>query len=513
MTTIEPPALRDYQLEAVRHLTKGRRDGHRRQLLVAPTAAGKTHIAAYMIDSAVKKGNKVGFLVDRRTLVSQTSKKLIEDFGLYHGIIRGRTHLHPELPVQVASMQTLERREVWPDWNFVFIDECHDIRRGIIERVIREKITAIGLTGTPTTRGLGRIYSNTVNVTTTNRLLEDGWLTPLLIYPGYEIDMENAPLTSHGEWSKNTASERGRRIVGNIVTEYVEKTNRIFGGPVKTLVFSADTDHGKEIEEAFAAVGLDFRQSSFRDSTDKTDRLTEGFTNDEFMGLISVDKFSKGYDLPSVQCLILARPYKRALARVIQELGRGMRLSPDKDQCLVLDPAGNTLGFADELADFFEHGMGSLDSRRWRDATRKEKEERKETLCSCGVVFLPGQRECANCGRVTRRRYSGVKVVPGELRHMDLDVVGKRRWMENRDWVWRQICLVALQWRKGNRSAAEPFARGMYKGMYGNWPGERKFTPASGRADGRVMRRVRYNLDEWRREQRAKKNKQKAKTA
>ena len=311
MTSIEPPALHDYQLEAVRHLTKVRLDGHLRQLLVAPTAAGKNHIAAYMIDGAIKKGNKVGFLVDRRSLVSQISEKLLNDFGLQHGIIRGRAHLHPELPVQVASMQTLERREVWPDWNFIFIDECHDIRRKIVERVIDEKITAIGLTATPMTRGLGGIYTNTVNVTTTNKLLEDGWLTPLLIYPGYEIDMNNTPLTSRGDWSNRTVSERGRRIVGNIVSEYVEKTNRIFGGPVKTLVFSADTDHGKEIEEAFAAVGLDFRQSSFRDSTKMTDKLTDGFKNDEFMGLISVDKFSKGYDSPTMQCLILARPYRR----------------------------------------------------------------------------------------------------------------------------------------------------------------------------------------------------------
>ena len=121
-----------------------------------------------------------------------------------------------------------------------------------------------------------------------------------------------------------------------------------------------------------------------------------------------------------------SKAIQKALARVIQELGLGMRLSPGKDRCLVLDFAGNTLGFADELADFFERGMGSLDNRKWRNATRKERGEREETLCGCGVVFLPGQRECANCGRVTRRRYSSVKVVPGELRHMDLDAVGKR---------------------------------------------------------------------------------------
>ena len=149
MTSIEPLALRDYQLEAVRNLTRGRLDGHLRQLLCAPTAAGKNVIAAYMIDSAVKKGSRVGFLVDRLPLVTQTSKKLLEDFGLQHGIIRGPTLLHPELPVQVASMQTLERRDVWPDWDFVFLDECHDIRRKIVERVIYLNLTAIGLTATP----------------------------------------------------------------------------------------------------------------------------------------------------------------------------------------------------------------------------------------------------------------------------------------------------------------------------------------------------------------------------
>ena len=500
---VQPPELRDYQLKSVAKLGEGLRAGHTRQLLSAATGSGKTVIAAHMLRGAAMKGSRVGFLVDRVNLVDQTSRQLVNEFGLYHGIIQGSPDIHPDLPVQVASMQTLERREEWPKFDLLFVDECHDIRRKIMGRIIEDNITTIGLTATPMTKGLGKIYSQIVTVTTTSKLLDDGWLTPLITYPAFEVDMTSRKPNRYGEWTQRDASEEGIKIIGDIVSEYIQKTNQFFGGPVRTLAFSADTKHGAEICRAFEEVGIDFRQSTFRDSDETTRELTKGFAGGEFTGLVSVDKFKKGYDLPSVECLILARPYRRSLASVLQELGRGMRLHPGKDFCLVLDFAGNTLGFREEISDFFAEGVYKLDSSRWKNVTRKERGERAEALCICGAVIMHGSKSCGGCGKPIRSQFSGVRVVPGELRRLDLTAAGSRRWIEDRTWTWEQCCAIALEWRDGDFKAARRTALGFYKGIYGDWPDGRRFKAANGKPDRRVVRRVRANNDAFKQQRRA----------
>ena len=57
--------------------------------------------------------------------------------------------------------------------------------------------------------------------------------------------------------------------------------------------------------------GYDFRQSSYRDSQDSTTEMVEGFRAGEFTGLVSVEKFVKGFDVPHVQCMVGARPLLR----------------------------------------------------------------------------------------------------------------------------------------------------------------------------------------------------------
>jgi Rad3-related DNA helicase len=70
--------LRPYQLESIERLRQGIRDGHRSQILCAPTGSGKTIIAAYLMDAAARKFNRVAFIVDRVNLVDQTSAVLEE---------------------------------------------------------------------------------------------------------------------------------------------------------------------------------------------------------------------------------------------------------------------------------------------------------------------------------------------------------------------------------------------------------------------------------------------------
>ena len=105
----------------------------RRVLLVAPTDAGKTVIAAAIILSWLAAGRRVLFLAHRRELINQASRKL-HDAGVDHGIVLAGYPTRPDVPVQVASIQTLHARAIrgramdLPDADLVVIDEAHRSR-------------------------------------------------------------------------------------------------------------------------------------------------------------------------------------------------------------------------------------------------------------------------------------------------------------------------------------------------------------------------------------------------
>ena len=79
--------LRDYQLNAIEALRQGIREGHRAQVLVAPTGAGKTVVASKLIEEAIKRQSRVWFICDRVSLIDQTSRMLAK-YGLEHGVIQ-----------------------------------------------------------------------------------------------------------------------------------------------------------------------------------------------------------------------------------------------------------------------------------------------------------------------------------------------------------------------------------------------------------------------------------------
>lgn len=302
----EQIVLRPYQLESIDGLRDGRRAGHRSQILMSPTGSGKSVIAAHLLREAARKYSKAAFIVDRVNLVDQTSA-LLDKYGIDHGVVQaGHWRWRPYERIQICSAQTIEKRGFFPDLNLLIVDEAHTTRKLTADLIKnRTDLTVIGLTATPFAKGMAEIYSNLVNVCTTNQLVADGFLVPLKMYAAKAIDMTGAKVVA-GEWADREIEKRGIEIVGDIVSEWVDKTNLHFGGPVKTIVFSATVDHGEELCRQFNAAGYNFQQVSYRDGSDETRRaLIEEFrkADSSIDGLISCEVFTKGFDVPDIRCL------------------------------------------------------------------------------------------------------------------------------------------------------------------------------------------------------------------
>lgn len=472
--------LRPYQAESVEALRDGIRLGVRKQILMSPAGSGKTEIAAYMTKAANALGKRVGFIVDRVVLCDQTSQRF-DLYGIEHGVMQsGHWRFRPYERVQVCSAQTLEKRGFPGGLDLLFVDEAHCLRKQTSEIIKRTDAVVIGLTATPFSNGLSELYQGVVNVTTTNRLIDAGFLVPIKAYAAKAADMSGAKVVA-GEWAESDIERRGTEIIGDIVAEWQDKTQKHFGGPAKTIVFSATVAHGEEICRQFNAAGYNFVQVSYKSgSSDDRHEIIERFKrpDSEIHGLVSCEIFTKGFDCPDVLVGVSARPYRKSLSSHIQQLGRVMRPSPGKSFGLWLDHAGNYLRFKDDTDGIFEHGMQKLDDGALDGKVRKEpeKKEKEEIACSCGYVLAPYMDRCPGCGKERIRR-NLVETMPGHMVEIGAES-NLPTYLRDKSAVWDQLCAYAAEHKGHDPDNARRFVAAKWMSWYGHFPQKRYAPPA-----------------------------------
>lgn len=412
-------SLRPYQADAVENMRECIRAGNRRILLVAGTGAGKTVIAAHLLQQASDKGSYAIFIVDRVALVDQTSD-VLDEYGIAHGIVQGiNDRWMPRENVQVCSAQTLARRSLPREPSLIIVDEAHCQYKATLDFMARYPDAAkIGLTATPFTKGMGQHWDDVVNVIPTRQLINDGFLIPPKIYIAKSPDDADFGLNSSGEFSDASAGAAGVQIVGDVVLEWISKTNAHFGGPAKTIVFSPTVEHGRELCAAFGAAGYNFQQISYldRSDTERAEKIGEFRRADSAIhGLVSCGVLTKGFDVPDVRVGISCKPYRKSLSSHMQEFGRVMRTCEGKQMAIWLDHSGNIERFGADMFDIWESGVGDLDHSSKRDSTprKRDQKDREKLVCpECSGALLGVT--CLCCGWEKPAR-SGIVNVVGEM--------------------------------------------------------------------------------------------------
>ena len=409
--------LRPYQEASLDKLRAGFASGHRAQVLYLATGGGKSELAIELLVATMEKGNRAAFVADRRVLVEQMSARL-DKYGVDHGVMQaGHWRFRPHLPIQVCSAQTLEKRGNFPGLSLVIVDEAHVTRQQTVRFIQNNTgIKAIGLTATPFTKGLGKTYTHVATAVTTQELVNDGYLVPLRYFVAKEIDMTGAKVVA-GEWSEKDASERGIKITGDVVAEWIKKTHEIYGGPRKTIVFCAGVAHGQDLSEKFNAAGYNFLSISYRDDDEfKREAFKEFAKPDSSIhGLIATDILTRGFDVPDTDICVMARPFTKSFSSYVQQIGRVMRPFAGKEFGVVIDHAGNVLRFREDWERIYGDGVDALDDgleKPRKEPTVKEKEAAKCPKCS---HLWPGNADvCPCCGHVRERR-NEVMQVAGEV--------------------------------------------------------------------------------------------------
>lgn len=435
-------------------------DGDHLFLLGDFTVTHNTELAISMLNAASQKLSRSAMILDRIVLCDQTSTRL-DKYGIDHGVMQSKHwRYRPHERIQVCSAQTIEKRGSFPGLNLLIIDEAHQTRSATVEFIKNNpSVKVVGLTATPFTKGLGSIYSNVVVTTTTEKLVKEKNLCPLRVFIAKEIDMSGAKKVA-GEWSDAEATERGIKITGDVVAEWVRKTHEIFGGPRKTVVFCASVAHGADLAEKFAAAGYNFVPLSYKDTDEfKADAIKEFSKPDSSIhGLIATDILTKGFDVADTMIGISARPFSKSLSSHIQQLGRVMRASPGKEYALWLDHSGNFLRFADDWDEVYHNGPGALDDGKEKSKPEPTEHEKKEAKCpKCGHLWHGPEDMCPHCGFI-RQRLNLVVAKPGEMAELESGYKAKDGTIISRQDFYSELLHVAKVKGYNNGWAAHRFS-------------------------------------------------------
>jgi DNA repair protein RadD len=410
--------LRDDQQAALEALREAVRQGKRRICMQAPTGYGKTELAAALTGNAQKKNKKVLFTVPAISLIDQTVSMFAKRGILDVGVIQADHHMSNwDMPIQIASVQTLMRRTV-PNVGVVLLDECHRWFKfyekwlGTRDYPVPEWIDVplIGLSATPWTKGLGSWFDHFHKAATIGEMIDAGHLSPFKVYAPSHPDLSNVR-TVAGDFHEGELSTamQDRKLVADVIETWLK-----LGEWRPTLCYCVDRAHAMKLKLQFEAAGV---PCGYQDHTTKdADRaaIKRDFHNGKLKVVCNVETLTTGIDW-DVRCMIIARPTKSDML-FVQIVGRGLRTAPGKDHCLILDHSDNhlRLGF---VTDIDESYTGLHDGRTPRHENRTDGIRLPKECPECGYLKLPKMAKCPACGFVAKV-VSKIEPEAGELREL-----------------------------------------------------------------------------------------------
>jgi DNA repair protein RadD len=408
------PSLRAYQQHAIAGVEAAFAAGFRSPLIPLPTGGGKTVIAGEIIKREAERGNRVLFLAPRRELVHQASRKLA-DVGLNHGIILAgdpRHNIYSQ--IQVGSVDTVRARSkklTTLDPHLIVIDEAHlyvtDIRKKLLDQWPSAR--RIGLSATPCRkdgRGLNVLFDKLVDVASVADLTEQGHLVPARYFSIAEPDLSRVK-TQAGDYKLDELATAMSPLVADIPDTWLRR-----GGGRRTAVFAVNVAHSVALKAAFIAAGVAAEHVDGNTPIAEREAIFGRFSSGKTQVLCNVMVASIGFDLPALNCIVLARPTK-SLATYLQMIGRGLRPAPGKTDCLVLDHSGcvHRLGFAADERFWTLDGHADLATSK----RAREKSSGKEVTCpECRFVYAGG-RTCPACQHYIAPKGKEIKTLDGEL--------------------------------------------------------------------------------------------------
>jgi len=325
----------------------------------------------------------------------------------------------------------------------------------------------IGLTATPARqsgRGLGSHFTRIIQVQSVQQIIDSGYLAGCEYWAGSHADVSGVR-TVNGDFENKGLSSimNDSVLIGDVVDNWLRLAN-----DRHTIVFATDIAHAEALTKRFQSVGVDAEVIHSKTALSTRSKLTEDFRKQRFQMLINVGIATYGYDVPSVNCVVLARPTKSIVLH-LQMIGRGMRPKPDCGFCMVLDHADNVrrLGAAEDEIRWTldERKCAATNFKRHLDQQNDTKEAELTVCEQCSYIF-GSSRICPQCGWEKPLMARDIESVDADL----VKIRHARGEVTETDWPDRLTVFRMLKGHALTKGYKAGWAAYQYKNKFQIWP-------------------------------------------
>jgi superfamily II DNA or RNA helicase len=338
--------LRPYQEDAVARIEEAFENGVHRQLLSLPTGTGKTVVFAEVIR---RRQGRALVIAHRDELIRQAvAKPQAVDPRLSVGVVKADED-EVDAQVVVASIQTLQRgirrERLGQGFTTIVVDEAHHSAapsyRGVLAHFgsfERDDLLTLGVTATPERGDRQRLecFPTLVYERDLVSMIREGYLVDLrAVQVSITADLDGVSL-SHGDFA---AEALGKAMRDAAAPELAARAYLKYASGRRALIFTPTVALAHETAEAMVATGVTASALDGTTPTDERREVLKQLRRGGLQALANCAVLTEGFDEPSIGCVVMARPTK-SRQLYLQMVGRGTRLYPGKNDCLILDLVG-----------------------------------------------------------------------------------------------------------------------------------------------------------------------------
>lgn len=339
------------QEAVIKHLQYSYNRGDQRGLLISATGTGKTYASAFAIQSV--KPKRVLFLVHREQIAKQaleSYKKVFKEYGSY-GLLSGNSKEY-DATFLFSTMQMMAKDESLSHFSkyafdVIVIDEVHRAGARSYQKIMHyfQPKYWFGMSASPERTDDFDIYSlfdhNILYEIRLQQALEDNLLCPFHYFGIRDLEID-------GEVFDDTTGYRQfSKLVSDLRVEYIIDRANFYGysgDRPKGLIFCSNKEEAKELSRKFNERGIPSVALTGADSQkhreDCIERLVSDTRKDYLEYIFTIDIFNEGVDIPEINQVLMLRPTQSAII-FVQQLGRGLRKTKDKEFVVIIDFIGN----------------------------------------------------------------------------------------------------------------------------------------------------------------------------